>query len=136
MKTGEKVRFHRVAAAAIASASLVLGAGVALAQPTFPVPLPYSPSDTSGPIATTLPTYRWFSPGTGTQYHLYVNDSAGTRINAIYSATDTQCPTGGFCSITPTTAVFPGKCKFWVRAVYPTGLSSWGGPVEFTVTPP
>jgi hypothetical protein len=116
--------------AVVATASLILlESNAALAADAPSAPILTGPT---GTVGTTLPTYRWFSLVTASEYFLWVNDASGPRIQQIYSAAAAGCPTGGFCRITPTQPVH-GNVTFWVQARTPFGSSAWSAPLSFTV---
>jgi hypothetical protein len=71
-----------------------------------------------------------------TAYYLWVNDSAGTRVQQWYTPAAANCPNGtGYCSVTPNTALDPGMGEWWIQTWNPTGYGPWSKGQSFTLSP-
>ncbi len=80
----------------------------------------------SGSISNPKPTYSWNASSGATWYLLYVNDSAGNKVNKWYRASDIGCANGsGVCSINPAVALARGNGRWWVKAYNGCGYSEW-----------
>ncbi len=96
----------------------------------------------TGTITTTTPTYVWNAVSNATSYYLWVNDSAGTKIQTWYTATQAGCSSGtGTCSVAPSTALASGAGQWWIETSNTYGNGPWSNPLSFTVqisggTPP
>jgi len=89
-----------------------------------------------GRIYTATPTFTWNAVSGAAWYLLWVNDSSspGGKINQWYPAS-TVC-SGGTCSVTPTTALAKGACRWWIQAWGTTGFGTPSSPTGFRVLPP
>jgi hypothetical protein len=110
---------------------------------SFTIPIPSPPSATtqiwpSGTITDTTPPYIWNAVSGTTWYQLYVNDSAGNKIQKWFRASEVGCETGtGACSVKPTTTLAVGAGQWWVRTYNSGGFGPWSlQGRNFTVSPP
>ena len=89
---------------------------------------------TSGSINDTTPTYIWYAVSGATWYFLWVDDSAGNRIKTWYTAAQAGCASGtGVCSVTPSTELTEGSCKWWIQTWNADGVGPWSSSLSFTV---
>ena len=66
-----------------------------------------------------------------TWYYLWVDDSTGNRIRQWYEASAVD--SGGICSVTPTTTLNQGKCRWWIRGWNSTTWGEWSDQMSFEV---
>ena len=103
--------------------------------------------DVGGPAAPTLvsptgtifkatPTFTWNEVSGAMWYYLWVNDSSSTggKIRQWFNAA-AVC-SAGTCSVTPTTALAQGACRWWVQAWGMAGYGTPSSPMSFRVSPP
>jgi hypothetical protein len=90
----------------------------------------------TGTIATATPTYTWSRVPAATEYYLWVSDSKGTRVQQVVGATLASCAASGDCSFRPSTALYEGNTKFWVRAQNSSGHGPWSVAKSFGVDTP
>jgi C1A family cysteine protease len=91
----------------------------------------------SGSTTDPTPTYTWGAVSGSTWYFLWVDDSAGTKIQQWYRAADAGCGSGtGSCSITPPTQLTGGQAKWWIMTYINGGEGPWSPGKAFAVTPP
>ena len=89
----------------------------------------------SGNITTANPVSEWAAVPTAAYYQLWVNDStASPKIRTWYTAADAGCASGtGTCFVTPTTALSPGPCQWWIQTWNDNGYGPWSDALQFTV---
>jgi hypothetical protein len=92
----------------------------------------------SGKITDNTPTYTWNAVANSTWYYLWVNDRKGNQIEKWYTADEANCGNGtGRCSVTDTTELADGSCKWWIQTWNEFGYGPWSDAMAFTVdTPP
>jgi hypothetical protein len=90
----------------------------------------------SGTITTATPTYTWNAVPCSSWYYLWVDDSAGTRIQQWYTAADAGCASGtGTCSVTPSTTLNNGAARWWIQTWDDAGYGPWSAGMGFRVRP-
>ena len=88
----------------------------------------------SGTITEDSPTYTWNAVADSSWYYLWVNDSTGNKIKKWYTADDANCGDGtGQCSVTPTTELSDGACRWWIQTWNEYGYGPWSAAMAFTV---
>jgi len=107
---------------------------VALAPP--PPPNKLSPNSE---VDTNRPVFEWEAEPTADEYYVYVRDSetytSGSRIAIWITAEQAGCPDGtGTCSWTANENLVQGDARWWLRARNNAGASTWGSPMDFSVT--
>jgi hypothetical protein len=94
-----------------------------------------SPNGTTVPAAS--PTFTWNAVTTAAGYNLWVNDSAGTRVQGWLTREQTGCAAGtGTCSFTPSVTLNPGNAAWWVQTRNDHGEGPWSSGMSFTVAAP
>ena len=86
----------------------------------------------TGPGAAASPTYSWQSVAGATQYSLWVNNSAGTRVVQGWHAAADVCAAGS-CSLVPAQALPRGPYTWWIQARSASGDGPWSAGMAFTV---
>lgn len=90
-----------------------------------------SPSST---ITENDPTYTWSAVEAATWYYHWVNNSTGNKIKKWYTADKANCGSGtGECSVTNTTELEDGSCKWWIQTWNDDGYGPWSDTMPFTV---
>jgi hypothetical protein len=89
----------------------------------------------SGTVNTTTPPYVWNAVQNASYYQLWVNDSsADGRINKWFTSAEADCASGtGTCSVTLSTALAQGACRWWILTWNDSGYGPWSAPLNFTV---
>ena len=88
----------------------------------------------SGEITEDNPTYTWNAVANSTWYYLWVSDSTGNKIKKWYTDDDANCGGGtGQCSVTNTTELEDGSCKWWIQTWNDYGYGPWSDAMPFTV---
>ena len=89
----------------------------------------------NGTIAENTPTYNWNAVQTSTWYRLWVNDHTGNMIKKWYTAEEAGCGGGtGECSVTPTTVLADGSCKWWIQTWNVYGYGPWSDAMSLIIT--
>ena len=88
----------------------------------------------SGTANTAAPTYVWNAVENASYYQLWVNDSsADGRILKWFTSAEANCASGtGTCSVTPSTALAQGACRWWILTWNDSGYGPWSAPLDFT----
>jgi hypothetical protein len=90
----------------------------------------------SGAVTTNTPTYTWNAVPCSSWYYLWVDDSAGTRIQQWYTAADAGCASGtGTCSVTPGTILNNGSGQWWIQTWDSVDYGPWSTGMGFWVRP-
>ena len=90
----------------------------------------------SGTIHTATPTYKWNAVPCSSWYYLWVQDSAGIRIQQWYTAASAGCASGtGVCSVTPNTILNMGSGQWWVQTWDNAGYGPWSTGMSFRAQP-
>ena len=124
-------------------------AGNRITEVISPPPVPPGPAtliSPSGAITTNLPNYTWNAVPGSTWYYLWVDDSAGTKIQQWYRDSEAGCPSGtGVCSVAPTTPrsyegtgyvpLGQGSAVRWIQIWNPVGYGPWSQRMDFTGIP-
>ena len=88
----------------------------------------------SGTLSDNFATYEWNAAASSTWYYLWVNDSTGNQIKKWYTADEANCGSGaGECSVTDTTELADGLCKWWIQTWNDFGYGPWSDAMSFTV---
>ena len=87
-------------------------------------------------MGNNTPTYIWNADDDSSWYYLWVNDSAGTRLQKWYTTAQAACHGSGICYATPDIALASGSAKWWIRTWNRSGDGPWSDGREFTVPAP
>ena len=108
---------------------------------TIQIPLvaatPLTPAEGST-ITTGTPTYTWTAIPAATWYYLSSDDPTGNRNLQWYISSAAGCGSGtGNCSVTPSTTLSSGACRWKVQTWNSSsGYGPWSPQISFTVNVP
>ncbi|MCZ7544391.1 MAG: DUF11 domain-containing protein [Anaerolineae bacterium] len=99
-------------------------------DPLPPAPTPQQPT---GTLYQNAPAFQWSEAQYATHYRLYVEGTAGSVLNQLYTAGVEVTCTAGVCTVDPGLALADGAYAWWVQASNATGRGPWSARADFTI---
>jgi hypothetical protein len=87
----------------------------------------------TGTVALARPTFTWNAVAKATHYQLWIKLGTTTKLQALYTATQTSCAAGtGQCSLLSPLSLTAGAYTWFIRPYNSVGYGPWSSGMTFT----